>query len=76
MNDSINGSDRHGVRVAWVLIVLNVEIRGKRVPDLAGVCKIGLQSIDGGVGKGVQIQVQDAVTSFEEIWNHMTASFP
>ena len=52
MYNGIDGSDGHGVGVPWLRIVVNVEVRGKGVKDLAGICEVCFEGIDRRVGEG------------------------
>ena len=52
MYNGIDGSDRHGVGVPWFRIVVDVEMGGKGIKDLAGICEVCFERIDRGVGKG------------------------
>lgn len=52
MYNGIDGSDRYGVGVHWLGIVVDVEVRSKGIEDLAGICEVCFEGIDRGVGEG------------------------
>ena len=52
MYNGIDGSDGHCVGVPWLRIVVNVEVGGKGVEDLAGICEVCFEGIDRGVREG------------------------
>ena len=52
MYNGIDGPDGHGVGVPWLGIMVDVEMRGKSIEDLAGICKVCFEGIYGGVREG------------------------
>ena len=52
MYNGIDGSDGYGVGVPWLGIVVDVEIRGKGIENLAGICEVCLEGVYGGVREG------------------------
>ena len=73
MYDRIDGAYRHSVGVSRVLVVLDVEIRGEGIEDLASICEVGLQGVDGGMGERVEVEVKDVVAALEEVRNYVPA---
>ena len=52
MYNGIDGSDGHCVGVPWLRIVVNVEVGGKGVEDLASIGEVCFEGIDRGVREG------------------------
>ena len=73
MYNGIDGPDGHGVRVPGLRIVVNVEVGGKGIEDLAGICEVCFEGIDRGVGEGRQVEIEDFMAAGEEIGDHMAA---
>ena len=57
MDNGIDGSDGHGVGVLWLGIMVNVEVGGEGIEDLAGICEVCFQGVDGGVGEWCKVEV-------------------
>lgn len=60
--------------MAWVLIIVDVEVGGKSIEDLTGVCEVGLKGVYRGMREGRQVEVEDAVAAREKVGDDMTAS--
>ena len=75
MYNGINRSDGHGVGVPWLRIVVNVEMGGKGIEDLAGICEVCFEGIYRGVREGRQVKIQHFMAAREKIWDHMATGF-
>ena len=64
--------------MARVGVVVDVEVGGEGVEDLAGVGEVGFEGVDGGGGgvrEGVEVEVEDGVAFGEEVGDHVAACF-
>ena len=75
MDDCIDRANGYGIAVARVGIVIDVEVGGERIEDLAGVGEIGAKGVDSRVGVRDEVEVEDAVAAGEEVGDHVAACF-
>lgn len=65
-----------GLRHLWFIITSKVVVGGESVVDLTAVGEVGLECEDVVLGSGKinQVQVEDFVTLFDELWNGVSTS--
>lgn len=76
VDDGIWRLDWYGGGVAGIGVVVDVEVGGEGVEDLAGVGEVRFEGVDGGVFEGGEVEVEDGVAARKEVGDYVAACFP